>query len=333
MSILSILLIITISIVFIVFLLASVVYFFGFGNRCDKNPLIKYFTPEEFSIHSEPVTIKSDGDVLCGLKYTPDQGSDIAKGLIIFCHGMGPGHCAYTTEIAYFCQKGFLVLAIDNLGCNLSSGKRMKGMYEGVKSCIAAIDYARSFYQGKIYIVGHSWGAYSALCASAIRKVDGVIALSSPTNPSSVLTTISSFFLPKIIAYFMKPFFYIIGFFLYGSKGNLDASKCASMSNTPILLIHGDKDSMVPISMSAFQRSEGPKIRKFLAKGKCHNPYNTEKAEQCLHQLQAKLQLPPKKQIECKEYFQNFNYKAATEEDLNVMNIILDFIEQNSHGN
>ena len=128
----------------------------AFGARSDKNPIIKYFTAEDFNLTTVEVSLSGG---LKGLIYSK-EGEPQRDKLIIFCHGMGPGHIAYTTEIAYFCNFGFPVLAIDNRGCNLSEGKSLKGMYSGVQAAISAIDFAKEKGYGDIILVGHSWGAY-----------------------------------------------------------------------------------------------------------------------------------------------------------------------------
>ena len=112
-------------IVLLLFAIAVLSEKFAFGTRSDKNPLLKYFTAEDFGLSVQPVALSKG---LNGLIYSKKDAPQKDK-LIIFCHGMGPGHIAYTTEIAYFCNFGYPVLAVDSRGCNLSEGKNLKGMY------------------------------------------------------------------------------------------------------------------------------------------------------------------------------------------------------------
>ena len=291
----------------------------AFGKRADKNPLLKYFTAEDFSLSAEPVSLPRGLNGFIYIKETIPRKSK----LIIFCHGMGPGHIAYTTEIAYFCNLGYPVLAVDSRGCNFSEGKNLKGMYSGVQTAISAIDFAKDKGYKDMYLVGHSWGAYSVLCASARRKVSGVVAISAPNTPSKTMQegAVNMGALPRPLAAFLRPFWWVVNLIKYGAKGNSNAAKCAERNGTPTLLIHGDRDKVVTPNKAAFYKAEGGHITKLLEKGKGHNPYNTESAEKLLAELTAKFK---KKDI---EDLSAFNFKGATEEDEEVMQKIVNFIE------
>ena len=306
-------------IVLLLFAIAILSDKLAFGSRSEKNPLLKYFTAEDFDLSAQPVTLDNG---LKGLMYNKSDVPQKDK-LIIFCHGMGPGHIAYTTEIAYFCNSGFRVLAVDSRGCNLSEGKNLKGMYSGVQTVISAIDFAKNEGYSDINLVGHSWGAYSALCASAKRKVNKVVAISAPISPVATLAegAVQMGALPRPLVALLRPFWWLVNFFKYGAKGNSCASRCAKRNGTPTLLIHGDKDKVVTLKKSAFHKAKGQNITKLLAEGKRHNPYNTENAEIQLAVLAEKI-----KENKFADIMQ-FDFKCATEEDEEVMRKIVNFIE------
>ena len=314
----------------LLFALALFAYRTAFGSRCDKNPLLKYFTAEDFSLTAKSVQVNKGKYVLRGNIYTK-QGVEKKPTLIIFCHGMGAGHAAYTTEINYFCEMGYTVLALDNRGCDLSGGKSMKGMYSGVSAAKAAIDFARSQEQFKGYkfcLVGHSWGGYSALCASAERAVDGVIAISAPVSPVKTIYYGAKQVLPAFIAAVLCPFLAVADFLHFGLKSNKSAPVCAKRGGAPVLLIHGDRDNVVPIDRSAYAKAKGGNITKYLAVGKSHNPYNTPNAQAMMIELSEKLAALRKMSEKEKEYFKTFDFVAATQEDGEVMNTVYEFIEK-----
>ena len=300
-----------------------------FSKRCDKNPLLKYFTAADFSLTAKPVETtyfknKKKTLSLRGYLYTK-SGVEKRNKLVIFCHGMGPGQIAYTTEIAALCRDGFDVLALDNQGCNFSDGKKIKGFHKGVEAAEAAIDYAdEKLGYEKIYLLGHSWGGYSALCASRSRQVEGVVAISAPDKPSKVLKTGAKGILPAFIVASAYPFMLLF----LGSKNN-SAAECARYANAPVLLIQGDGDKVCPKESAAFYAAAGPNIQKILAEGKGHNPYNTVEAEQELSKLSKKLAEAQKTKRADRAFFKNFDFSAATQEDEGIMQSILNFLEQN----
>ena len=314
---------IVITIVFIavflllfLFLFAYLLHRVAFGKRCDKNTNLKYFSADDFNLTAE--NIETGG--LRGAVYKKEV-QQTKDGIIVFVHGMGPGHIAYTTEIAYFCNLGYTVVALDSRGCGFSGGNKLKGMYEGVNSAVAAIDFARGrFPDKKIYLVGHSWGGYSALCACKLRKVEKVIAISAPQSPVKTVFYGAAQFISKPFAAILYPFWWIINFLLYGVKGNLNAVKCAAESQTPVLIIHGDSDKVVAAGNAVYCKANGDNITKFSAQGKAHNPYNTIAAEAKLAELLSSI----KNSV---TDFSDFDFYAATEEDEGVMRVMAEFLK------
>lgn len=281
--------------------------------RCDRIPYIKYFSAEDFGLSAEKISYKKHN----GYLYRKD-GVEKRDGILIFCHGMGPGQAAYTTEIAYFCGKGYTVLAFDSRGCGLSAGG-IGGMYSGVRACTCAIDYATNVLNAKkILLVGHSWGGYSVLCASARSKVDRAVAISAPASPVKSLSVSPALY----------PAIWLNNLFKFGAKGNTNAAKCAKTSGVPILLVHGGKDNVVKKNNAVFYLSDGSNIQKLLCDDKAHNPYNTVNAEKKLSELSMALSKAKTMSAEEKQaYFSSFDFAAATEEDPAVMQAITKFLE------
>lgn len=322
MEIYLIIIIAVCSILLLLSAFSAICYAFAFSKRYDKNEVLKYYSAPDFGLDASPVNLHRGKYLINGFIYK-DPSVTPNGATVVFCHGMGPGHIAYTTEIAYLCKKGCAVLAVDSFGCNYSEGKSVRGMAEGVKTAYLAAEYAKAFIGGKqIILMGHSWGAYSALCASALTRVDKVVAISAPDSPSKTIANGAARVISKPFAYILRPFWYLINFFIFGKNGNLKTSKCVKKSGTPTLLVHGDKDDIVSFHNSAYKKANGGNVTKLLAKDKAHNPYNTANAEQKLKELT--LALAQKKD---KSFFDGFDFKAATEEDLEIMQKISDFCE------
>lgn len=292
-----------------------------FGARHDKNPLLKYYTAEDFGLKAEEALIAGkEKNKLRGVIYKK-EGAEPKKELLIFCHGMGPGHIAYTTEIAYFCNLGYTVLAPDYYGCNLSDGKTIKNIDNGKQCVLAAVLYAtENLGYEKVILVGHSWGGHSALCAAyeAGDLVKAVVSMSAPDRSEKVMHSTLKKRMPAFLANLVYPFLCIV---CGGESSAYAADNCAAKA----LLIHGECDPLISIENSAYGASKNPKVKKFLAKGKGHNPYNTVKAEENLHSLAKNLSAYRRGEVG-KDYFEKFDFAAATEEDSEVMDEIARFL-------
>lgn len=323
MPVWSIALIVIGAILIILFAFALLTYNVAFGKRYDKNPLLKYFTANDFNLNAESFSFGK----LNGFKYE-SQTAERRNEVVIFAHGMGPGHIAYTTEISYFCNQGYTVVATDSLGCNFSDGKNIRGMYEGAKTVVKTIDFVKSELKPeKIYLLGHSWGGYSVLCASALRKVNKVVAISAPSSPVKTIYEGASKVISKPFSAILRPFWWLINFFKFGVYGNTSAVKSVKKNGVKTLLVHGDKDTVVSPLKAVYYGVYGENVTKYLAKNKAHNPYNTVEAEAKLAELSLALSKSKKMtEDERKEYFNNFDYNLATQEDDEVMIKISDFL-------
>ena len=130
-----------------------------FGVRSDGNPALRYFQAKDFeNLQAEDISFVSDkGQTLRGCIYS-DMRVKEPKGLVIWVHGFGAGHNAYTTEIAYLAAQGYLVLGYDNTGCVLSDGKGVGGLIQGAIDASYAVRYVQNeprLKQYKRVLVGH----------------------------------------------------------------------------------------------------------------------------------------------------------------------------------
>lgn len=301
----------------------------AFGGRFDKNKDLRYFSAEDFSLSAVPVKTYDKKTLLRGYLYSRADVSS-AGALVIFSHGMGPGHCAYTTEIAYFCDHGFAVLVFDCAGCGLSDGGSMRGMEASTCALIAAVKFARSdnrLKNFKIYIVGHSMGAYSALCAAPYAMPDGIVAFSAPERPSYMVRHGAAPVIGKTLAKILRPFVCMAAHLFFGKYADLSASRQVALSGVPALIFHGDEDEMVPLACSAYSASDSPNVKTVLCRGKGHNPYSTFAAEKLLRELAAAVGRANEMDRDEKEkFFSSIDYAAVCEEDETVMGEALSFI-------
>ncbi|MBE7089150.1 MAG: alpha/beta fold hydrolase [Clostridiales bacterium] len=313
-----VLLIVVASIALLFYIVAPVlIYKMAFGHRYDKNASLKYFSASDFGLNAKEVKTQLYGKALNGYLYSVKPIEECSK-LVIFQHGMGAGQCAYTTEIATLAKAGFAVLAFDAFGCDLSEGSQIKGLYAGADCVVAAYNFAKQSSRLKglpVCLVGHSWGAYSVLCASEKIKVEKVVALSAPNNPNKLLADM-------LKSGIFRPVWWLCNLFSCGKNGNKSAVSALKGASASVLLIHGKQDKTVGENNAVANLISGKGITVLIEEDKGHNPYNTVEAEKRLAQLNQALV-----NKEQKEYFDNFDFTSATEEDEEVIKKIIDFLQ------
>lgn len=294
-------------------------------SRQDKNEKYKYLTANDFNLQTQPLQVDYRRDSLYSQIYSVKPLSD-CSAVVIFQHGFGAGSSSYTTEIAALAKQGYAVVATDSYGCNNSIGKKAIGFYAGAEAVIATyigVKRVKELQGKKIVLVGHSWGAYAVCCAAKKIKVDGVVALSAFNAPAQCLCdqlkSISSN-LGKMLAVLLHPYFYLLNTLIFGGSGNTKGAKALKKSGVKSLVIHGQNDRVVRLKHSIAANVNCENVNVQVLEDKKHNPYNTVNAESKLAELTAY-------NGEDEEFYTNFDWSAATEEDDSVMQKIFAFIE------
>ncbi len=331
---------IAIIVILLIFLLfaKTIMDFTGVSKRCEGNENLKYLKAKSFdNLNARPIDFKSDkGQTLNGFLYSSAK-VDTYKALIIFSHGMGAGHLAYTTEINYFAQKGYLVLAYDNTGTCTSEGEKLYGFAQGIIDLKHAIKFIKTREDTKdlpLLLVGHSWGAYSVCNVSAIvdeTDIKGIVAF-SPFNSMNKLIRDNAKQKTKINLSIFSPFFDLINLIRFGKAGILRSCKTIDSNSIPTLIMHGGNDLQVTLHNSPVglknQLSNNPNARTVLYESKYHNVYLAKDAEQYLNDTFAKVATLGENSPEAYEIYQNIDYSLITKEDLTVMETANSFLEE-----
>ena len=328
-----------IVILLIFFLLAKTIMdFAGVSKRCEGNENLKYLKAKNFdNLNARPVDFKSDkGQTLNGFLYSSAKVDDY-KALIVFSHGMGAGHLAYTTEINYFAQKGYLVLAYDNTGTCTSEGEKLYGFAQGVIDLKHALDFVKSrddLQDMPLLLLGHSWGAYSVCNVSAItpvKDIKGIVAF-SPFNSMNKLLRDNAKQQTKMNLSVFSPFFDIINLLRFGKAGILRSCDTIDNNSIPTLIMHGGNDLQVTLRNSPVglknRISNNPNARTVLYESKYHNVYLAKDAEQYLNDTFTKIATLGENSPEAYEIYQSIDYALITKEDLTVMETANSFLEE-----
>lgn len=205
-----------------------------------------------------------DGTRLCGIFLSPEK----IKGYVLLAHGINVNKNEWNNfyvDIAQeLCKKGFASLRFDFRGHGESEGAQREMTIIGETLDIAAsIEQISAQWDGNISIVGMSFGAGPAIILSSQRmpKIRALVLL------CPVIDYVSTFLKPIVPwargSFNKKGFEHLNkkGFLLLDSEFELGAKlieefkvikpyEFLSETNLPVLVIHGDKDSMVPFKVS-----------------------------------------------------------------------------------
>ena len=249
--------------------------------RYDDTGTVHYFTAADFDgLCAEPFSFVGDkGQDLRGNIYYYGQKS--SERLVVFDHGMGAGHVAYMKEIEALARRGFTVLSYDHTGCRNSGGENIGGFSQSLSDldyCIRAVRATPGLENISLSVVGHSWGAFSALNISAIHKdITHIVAMSGFISVKEMLRQI----FPGILRLYVPALYRSEKQSLpdYAAYNAIDSLK---KSRAQALIVHSDDDKVSSFKRHFVKMERALKDRPDTifahATAKGHNPNFTEAA-------------------------------------------------------
>lgn len=247
--------------------------------------------------------------------------------IILFCHGLGPGHASYLAEIETLARRGYKVLTLDYTGCGESKGKNMISLNTPTSDVIELLDFLN--IKVPIVLVGHSLGGYTAL---------NVINLRDDIKKAVILSGFLS--IKPLLGHFVKSDFIIRHLLKYESKKEpkyypLNNIDYLGKTDNQILFIQSDDDQMVPfdIGLGLVEKIDNPCIKKLRLTGRKHNPNYTDSAVAYMNEVfggyQKMLNEKKKKtDDEIIAYFKDVSLSRLVEQDQKLFDQIQDFIER-----
>lgn len=231
----------------------------GAGNRLFYFPTQEGpHTPDEFGYKYEEVNFKSeDGTKLHGW-FIQNHG-DGRKGTVVYSHGNAGAIGYHLGFITWASNAGYQILIYDYRGFGKSEGSvKRKGIVEDVN---AAIKYAKSRKDvdpKKIFSFGHSLGGAKSVAALSGEKgedVAGVISFAGFSSYQKIAQKMVGEMALNLVTDELSPRDFIAG-----------------ISPTPLLIVHGDQDSVVPVEhgRELFKKAKEPK-KIIEVKGGSHN--------------------------------------------------------------
>ena len=201
-------------------------------------------TPRNFGMDYAPLTIRTaDGEQLHAWQLTAAH----PRARIIYFHGNGGNLSVWAPIVTRLAHEGYSVLAFDYRGYGRSTGRPTeRGLYRDVEAVVGQTWTSEDRSSPLVYW-GRSLGATMAAYAATVRKPDGIVLESGFPDARSVVRT--------------SPVLLCVSVF---SSYRFPTTEFLARDSSPLLIMHGDRDRVIPYSLgqALFDRARNPK--KFL---------------------------------------------------------------------
>ena len=217
-------------------------------------------TPERHGIAYQVETLQAADGKSLNAWFLParDKAGGGAKATVLFLHGNAENISTHFRSIAWMPAEGFNVLALDYRGYGVSEGTpSLAGMQLDIDAAMRSLLARKDVDANRIVIFGQSIGGALAIHYAAHgayrARVRAVVADSAFSDYRQITQE-------KLAGFFLTwPFQWLP--WLTINNDYSPAASVAALSPVPLLLIHGDRDAVIPLhhSRRLFERAGEPR--------------------------------------------------------------------------
>ncbi len=180
-----------------------------------------------------------------------------SPAIIVMAHGIRGGADSHLAEAQYFIDMGWSVFCFDGTGSRESNGNSTVGLSQMKLDLLAALDYLTNNYPTTpLLLYGHSMGAYS--CASVLD--DGYDVAGAVLISGFASTVDTMYYHARLkagaLALFGYPFLTLHNYVLFGEHADEYAIDSINSVDTPVLIIHGSQDQVIPLEISIYGKKD-----------------------------------------------------------------------------
>jgi len=225
-----------------------------------------HIPPSDYHVPYETVLFTArDGILLKGWVVKPEHPR-AKTPVVIICHGVGANKSDFTELAVSLSKRGYIVLLFDFRAHGESKGIRTSLGYHEQTDIMAALDFLKTrpeIDSGHIGIYGFSMGGSAAILAAAHTNAFRAVVV------DSAFTSLRDQAHDAITGFYHLPSFpflplAIMGYQLY-FQTSVDSvspvSVIAKIAPTPVLIIAGDGDALIPVDngRKLFSAAQEPK--------------------------------------------------------------------------
>ncbi len=245
----------------LIYFVFSIIFFLLYSHPSRyKSP----FTPKDFNVEYEEIKLLTKDNITLDAWFIKNPKSTKA---IILCHGY-PMDKGNIFNLTAFLAKKYNLLYFDFRGMGKSEGFFTSGGHKETQDIEAGLEFLNKRGFKDIGAYGLSMGGAAALMVEQ-GKLKAIVADSPYADLKSVLDDIFSIF-----GIFRHPLLAVMNVYnkiIFGvTTQNVSPLKNIGKLEIPILIIHGDQDSQLPLSGSQKLHKENPKSELWIIKGADH---------------------------------------------------------------
>jgi fermentation-respiration switch protein FrsA (DUF1100 family) len=197
-------------------------------------------TPQTFGLAYDAVTIETDdGERLRAWRMHAPSG----RARVVYFHGNGGNLSNWAPILVAIVRRGYSVFAVDYRGYGMSTGRPTeRGLYRDVEAALK-IAWPETQTTPLVYW-GRSLGGSMAAYAGTVKKPDGIIIEAGFADARAAIRDSPVLAMLSLFASYRFP-----------------AGEFLNRANAPVLVMHGDRDSVIPFPLGRelFEQITAPK--------------------------------------------------------------------------
>lgn len=250
--------------------------------RPPRAPLFQ--TPFDLQVPFDTVSIPSRDDITLSGWWLPHPR---ARGVAVLCHGYVANRCEVLGVGLELHRMGLSCLLFDfrahgeSGGCYTTIGARE------VNDALGAVDFAAQFGLPILLFGSSMGGAVVIMTAARDERVGAVIADSAYARLSQAVDTWWEAGFGKLIGKLCRPVKYLALLFTRTSLSDAEpVREIGKIAPRPVLLIHGDRDHLVPLqhAFDLYQSAGEPRTL-WVANGSGHVQARVDQPEKYYEQI------------------------------------------------